>query len=236
MMENPLAMLRQFKGAPLSVYIALTIVRQPVTAYWLSTVTGYENQAITRALYYLKELQYVTCDSHRSNWQLSNALQLPLPLNSKDIVQDHENHDPRASSSSSSLNKKVNICSEGGGGDLKSWDHENHDPDHENHDPKLINSDLDHEIRRELLYRFGVGEPTLSRLLTMDHTDYEYLIAHVTKAQLEGIPPNYLIQRIQCNDAKPDTNDIGHAKGCTCSEACAAAQRRSYYRGWTDED
>lgn len=75
--DNPLRMLRQLKGAPLSVYLACQIVRQVVSRDWLCEQTGYSDNAVTRALGYLTEHNYLARVT--GGWMIAaGAIQLPL--------------------------------------------------------------------------------------------------------------------------------------------------------------
>jgi hypothetical protein len=74
--ENPLALLRQLKGAPLSVYMACLIVRQVVTHHWCCEQTGYTEHAVTTALAYLTAHNFLTRVT--GGWMVATAAQLPL--------------------------------------------------------------------------------------------------------------------------------------------------------------
>src|SRR5687768_11062428 len=73
---NPIQLLRQLKGAPLSVLLACYWAGQRVSADWLCTVTGYTDKPVTSALNLLKEYQWVT--RVQGGWMIANAEQLPL--------------------------------------------------------------------------------------------------------------------------------------------------------------
>lgn len=67
---NPLRLLRELKGAPLAVIMALAFANnRRVTAAWLCSITGYTDKPITQALTYLSETGLVT---HNVNgWTLT---------------------------------------------------------------------------------------------------------------------------------------------------------------------
>ena len=71
--ENPLKMVRMLKGAPLSVYFAMFLAGQPVSAKWLERVTGYTDKPITQALELLKEYDLVS--HNRRGFCLIEAIQ-----------------------------------------------------------------------------------------------------------------------------------------------------------------
>ena len=77
--ENPIRLVRELKGAPLSIYVLLGLVQQRVTQEYLERSTGYTDKPVSQALAYLQEIGLV--DHTRSGWQLikSDQIQLPLP-------------------------------------------------------------------------------------------------------------------------------------------------------------
>jgi hypothetical protein len=76
MMDNPIKLLRQLKGAPLSVLLALFWAGQRVSAGWLETMTGYTDKPVAHALELLKE--YGWAARVQGGWMIANAEQLPL--------------------------------------------------------------------------------------------------------------------------------------------------------------
>jgi hypothetical protein len=80
MIENPLRLIRELKGAPLSIILALQVVGQRVTQEYLERVTGYTDKPVSQALGYLSEIGMI--DHTRAGWGLisGRAVQLPLPL------------------------------------------------------------------------------------------------------------------------------------------------------------
>lgn len=80
--NDPIKLLRQLKGAPLAVLMAMIIVRVRVSADWLSTVTGYTDKPITQALKLLAAYGWIA--KVQSGWQISEGVQLPLmPMESE---------------------------------------------------------------------------------------------------------------------------------------------------------
>jgi hypothetical protein len=78
--ENPIRMVRELKGAPLSILLVLTLVHQRVSQGYLERATGYTDKPISQALAYMREVGLV--DETRAGWQLikENVMQLPLTL------------------------------------------------------------------------------------------------------------------------------------------------------------
>ena len=78
-LDNPIRMVRELKGAPLSILFALSVTRQRVSQAWLEGVTGYTDKPISSALSYLEEIGLA--DHTSSGWKLTGkAKQLPLPM------------------------------------------------------------------------------------------------------------------------------------------------------------
>lgn len=90
--DDPIKLLRQLKGAPLAVLLAMYWTRARVSADWLVTVTGYTDKPVTQALRVLSAYGWIT--KVQGGWQLSAGVQLPLGFT--------ESEKFRTSSSSSS--------------------------------------------------------------------------------------------------------------------------------------
>src|SRR4030042_2168061 len=92
--ENPIRMVRELKGAPLSILMVLSLVHQRVTQEYLERATGYTDKPVSQALAYMQEIGLA--DHNNAGWQLikQNVMQLPLPLEleekskSEDIVDE----------------------------------------------------------------------------------------------------------------------------------------------------
>lgn len=78
--ENPIRMVRELKGAPLSILMVLSIVQQRVTQEYLERATGYTDKPVSQALAYMQEIGLA--NHTNAGWQLikANVMQLPLPL------------------------------------------------------------------------------------------------------------------------------------------------------------
>ncbi len=78
--DNPIRMVRELKGAPLSIWMVLSLVHQRVTQEYLERATGYTDKPVSQALAYLQEIGLA--DHSNAGWQLvkETAKQLPLTL------------------------------------------------------------------------------------------------------------------------------------------------------------
>src|SRR4030066_2404251 len=87
--DNPIRMVRELKGAPLSIIMVLSRVSQRVTQEYLERSTGYTDKPVSQALQYLQEVGLA--DHTQSGWQLveENAKQLPLALQiDKEVIHE----------------------------------------------------------------------------------------------------------------------------------------------------
>lgn len=75
-LDNPVNLLRQLKGAPLAVLLAMYWTRMTVSADWLVTVTGYSDKPVTQALKLLTAYGWTV--KSRGGWSLAEGVQLPL--------------------------------------------------------------------------------------------------------------------------------------------------------------
>ncbi len=190
MLINPIGTLRQLKGAPLSILIALTIVNpRLVSSSWLAGCTGYSHDAISNATWYLKEFGFIDCDSHRTNWRLvGDVQQLPLPMSM--LNPDPKNPDaekPQPNPPTTTTLNSANNLTEGSSSSFNNRDAEKPQPD----------------SRLSLLRQGGIYEPTATELCELEHASYSYLDAHIKQAKRDGIDTSLLIHRIRKNDPKP---------------------------------
>ncbi len=88
--DNPVRMVRELKGAPLSIVLVLSLVHQRVTQEYLERATGYTDKPVSQALAYLQEVGLA--DHTSAGWQLIEQAvkQLPLPLALDEKVQETE--------------------------------------------------------------------------------------------------------------------------------------------------
>jgi len=77
--ENPIRLVKELKGAALSVLVLLSLAPIPVTQRWLEIHSGYSDKPVSDALYYLREHGFVV--KSNEGWLLSDCVQhLPLPM------------------------------------------------------------------------------------------------------------------------------------------------------------
>jgi len=173
--ENPIKLLRELKGAPLSVLFALAIVHQPVSAGWLEMVTGYSNPSITNALRLLIEFNYCLKISGQK-WQIVNNIQLPLGENQKNLEISG------STATTTDIERTRNY--EGKAAAVEK---------------KIKNS-----LIFEMLEQVGVGEPVRSQLAKDEFITKEYLEFHIKKWMDEEKGIGLLIYRLRNHDPIPD--------------------------------
>jgi len=66
--------IRTLKGAPLGVFVLLTMTKEPVSQMWLECKSGYTDKPVRAALMYLKEIGWVV--KTPKGWRLSDGMLL----------------------------------------------------------------------------------------------------------------------------------------------------------------
>lgn len=185
-LENPIVLLRQLKGSPLSSLLALAIVRQPVNQVWIESVTGYDADTVRKGLRVLTEFGYAVRMAGQS-WQIAISIQLPL-------MNDENYEKPRISAfapTTTTLNAsimpvKVNVVEE----------------DKKAEKIGVLNSTI-----YELLKHAGVGEPVRSELARNKNLTEKYVKSHIDKMRKERKPTAILIHRLRCEDEIIEEDD-----------------------------
>jgi hypothetical protein len=230
---NPISLLRQLKGAPLSVLLALSILRQPASEQILSRVTGYSEKVTRDAAHYLQEIGVVGRNARFSGWVLlKDVFQLPLmpgdsmdsdpagachqigdcklPIDPEDCHQITERYYlPVAddTSTSSSFNGRHNEVVLENRRRIK----ESNGNIYRSNPAQPGQLSTYQQNCINLLHHHFVGEPKASRLITLPHVNLTYLIGHVSdrirqceKAQEWGRLPTITIGTMIC---KIENND-----------------------------
>lgn len=192
-----LATLRALKGAPLSILIAMMIAQQPVGEGWLVTITGYSQNTVRNGCKFLMEIQMIQRNSRYQGYALTNgARQLAIENNP---FGERQKMTLPVSTTTDTLNKKEK--------EIREEKAEEEAYRASKNDSRLV-----------LLYSAGIMEPTASRLLEKSWMTYDYIEAHIDKADREGTAIPLLIHRIRSHDPKPKDKD------CQSPE--------SYQRSW----
>jgi hypothetical protein len=250
--ENPIRLVRELKGAPLSIVFILSMVQQRVTQEWLERATGYTDKPVSQALAYLQEIGLV--DHSRSGWQLtSQAQQLPLPL---DLLDGGQETDEGAAADASGaaadasakpiqskfvdMSRKysdslITITTES----LKSEEevsNSNNSPGRKNSDSGVKGPDLAETIQE--LRNAGVVGKRLASLAALPHVTPAYVRAWDAQLQHEkgdDYKPGLLIYTIESGAPAPPTKSNGHILPCSCDE-CNRLSYSKYSCGDDDDD
>lgn len=180
-MSNPIKLLRQLKGAPLSVMLALFWAGQRVSNGWIETVTGYTDKPVASALDLLKE--YGWAAKVQGGWTIANAEQLPLTF----LLMEESRNNSDSSSSSNVFNNINNNNL------LLELERKNS----ENFDANLI-----------ALLTGGIREPKASILADLEHVTPEYINAHLQQVRREERNVATAIYRIENNWEQPEIQEF----------------------------
>ena len=208
-LQSPTALLRQLKGAPLSVLIALLINRQTTGEKWIIAATGYSQNKVREALTHLSEIHLVTRAGRYEAWQLTQeGYQLPLGLDLVagssgpgqiyDTNQESQNLTLPALSSATTTDVVETLVTEG-----KAAEEER-----ESHLLTLA-------ANLQTLHSAGIMGKTADSLAHLPHISPEYIAFHVAKAHREGRPTGILICRLRDGDpAETLEDDERHSRRC----------------------
>lgn len=226
--DNPLSRLRQLKGAPISVFLACYWAHQVVSQRWCCEQTGYSDYAVTRALAYLTEHNYLA--KVTGGWMIAKAIQIPLmaalPGGEEGAESlDPENRDYRdfenknrvlrdscdGSSSSSTINDLVPSYLP-----LPPLLHEN----------RVLRDSLSNshiQANRAACEAAGIRGSKVLTLAKLVHVTPEFIAAHVEQAKRDGVSLGAAIHRIQenwdvdVNIVRTSKNPFGHDHSCRCA-------------------
>ncbi len=171
---DPVKLLRQLKGAPLAVLIAMLIVHTRVTAEWLALVTGYSDKPVTQALKLLSAYGWVI--KNQGGWQIKEGVQLPLFFGV-------ESEKFRSSSSSSTYLTNGSTI--------------------EQEQEVRKNSDF-YVANYKAMKVNGIREPALSRLAALEHVTPAFILAHIKQVRSEHGNLGTAIHRIENNWEAPE--------------------------------
>jgi len=208
--ENPLHIVRECKGAALSILIILGLVHQTVSQEFLQRWSGYTDKPISQALTFLEEGQLIIrC---RGGWRLSDgATQLPLV----GCLDKSRNNSDSVVLTTTTMEGKSKIE-----GKLAVAEEES----------RNNSESCNYKANLEAMHQLGIFDnPTTRSLAGLKHVTPEYVIAHVTQALGEGQTLGLAIYRMRAGDPIPATRRNGHGLACDC-ETCHSAS----YMDWED--
>ncbi len=181
--ENPIRLIRELKGAPLSVILALGVADQPVSMDWIAGSTGYSHKPVSQALAYLQEIDLV--ERTRSGWVLKRGAASQLPL--APILEPEDGKFPTTTTTTDIHTEDTVVVEE------------------------VQNSIPDPEEQRRLQDRLaalvdcGIGEPARSRI-AHHRTDLTGPVIRAWHRQLKKTRPYYttgLLVTVLLSDTPP---------------------------------
>jgi len=241
--ENPLSLLRQLKGAPISVLLACYWVRQAVSHHWLAEQTGYSDYAVTRALAYLTEQNFLARVT--GGWMITvDAIQLPLmavlptgedfdSLGSKiafsaifdpDVVVNDESEESQKNKSTSLTNRAKNRVKRDFQNKIVSVQTIVKDPD-------------ETKACLAALRAAGIHGQKAEKIAQDHHITVEDIHAHALGVQNElwDNPQGMMIYRLLNHVPPPEMQENGHVVGCRCEECQLSSLGRRYSNSKFDQ-
>lgn len=213
--DNPIRMVRELKGAPLSIMMVLSLVNQRVTQEYLERATGYTDKPVSQGLAYLQEVGLA--DHTQAGWQLvkEKAKQLPLTLQLEE-EKTPEQAEPENRTNDDALSRNNSDS-------LLTYLITNQDIKDINQLSKVSNvksrkkSDLDPNIQENMETFREIGIKLNSRtekLARMKHVTREYITGTVNNLK-QGELLGLAIVRMEQGDEIPKKK---HKEGCACDE------------------
>lgn len=229
--DNPIRMVRELKGAPLSILMILRLVHQPVSSEYLETATGYTDKPIRKALRYLQEIG-MALQSARGWILASGEKQLPMvmQLNEQALPEDDTDSDttPPEENNQTEIIQKCRNNS-----DSVNYLINNINNLSSNQVNKVINgesrknSDLEDCIHENLetFREMGIGlNRRTEALARMKHVSRDY-IQHMVNNLKQGETLGMAIIRMEKGEGIAASQR--HRDGCQCDEC-----RRRFIEGW----
>jgi hypothetical protein len=215
--ENPIRMVRELKGAPLSILMVLSLVHQRVTQEYLERATGYTDKPVSQALAYMQEIGLA--DHTNAGWQLIEEMvkQLPLPLTLDEKIESEDQ--PIEVDNSTIMSRNISDS-------LTTTTLSNKDlidsvvVDSSNNARSRNNSDFEGNL--EEFKRLGVGKNKRTEALArMKHVNPEYIRAHL-KGLKKKDSKGLAIMRMEQGEDAPERsiNDL------------TPEERRAKYAEW----
>lgn len=215
--------LRAIKGNGLMVFMCLYLFKMtgmgPVGEKVVQIGTGLSQNTVRNALSALRLMGFVQQVRPQAGWVLSSgAMQLPLVqmLHDGTVVDAKESKNDSVGTTTTTVNQYKLLTGEV-----------------EEADAKESKNDSLTEIV-SLLHLAEIYSPTAERLARMDHITRDYVIAHASRAETEGIDTALLIHRMMSRDPAPEIlPETGHWIKCNCADCVEIRERKKYLR-WTN--
>lgn len=216
-MQTSTALLRDLKGAPLSVLVAMLIARVegllPVGEKWLITASGYSQNKVREGLAYLAGRGLIIRGGRYEGWNLSSgAYQLPLTLSLEILPGAAELEAETGESQSDSRDATTTATTlrvKGGGTEEAAAEKNTRESQFDSpaESDEEEGEGLSPEQEREnlrALREVGIMGTMAARLAKLARLTPEYIQAHARQAEREGKPIQILICRLRDGDLLPE--------------------------------
>lgn len=222
--------LRELKGAPLAVFVLLSVSAQPIGNEYIARTTGYTDKPIKQALLYLQEKGWITRTS--IGWvSLQGAVQ--LPLSPGDDGEDTEDASRNYSDSvDETFDNSVDNCN---------MSRNNSDSpssssyiDLKNTKDQLLTTS-NRKISDSVLGKLdqvGIREPVRHELAGLPWVNSAYIEAMAAQVSFEKQGTGLLVYRMRNHFSAPTLRSNGHIKACRCDEC----SRLRYEDDWCEYD
>lgn len=202
-------LVRELKGASLSILVSLAFVHHPVEQDWLERATGYTDKTVGQALLYLSETDLV--ERAAAGWQVTHAAEQIFRLLSggeEDYTQTLQSLNrlsalnPRRNNSASTaatvkLNPSPRTKSSSRSG--------KRDHQHDHAPPKSF-PNPQAELVRQALHEAGIGEPKLSALTGLPGVTPQAVRdwhSHLRRVKGESYNPGLLVRLLEAGETPP---------------------------------
>jgi hypothetical protein len=201
-------LVRELKGASLSILVALAFVNQPVDQAWLERATGYTDKTVGQALLYLSETGFA--ERTVEGWQGTRAAQkLFMLLSGGAQLADQKSagrpsvFDLRRNNSASTaaaVNLNPSQRPKSSSRSRKRGNHHDHAPPKSATHPQA-------ELVHQALHEAGIGEPKLSALAGLTGVTPQAVRdwhTHLRRVKGESYNPGLLVRLLEAGETPPE--------------------------------
>jgi hypothetical protein len=195
-------LVRELKGASLSILVALAFVKQPVDQAWLERATGYTDKTVGQALLYLSETGLV--EHSPQGWQGTAAVRklfsLPPGVGQTVIrpaVLDRSRNNSVSTAATVNLNPSQRS---------KSSSRSSSRGNCQANSPPKSSTNPQVELVRQALHEAGIGEPKLSALSGLPGVTPQAVrewYAHLRRVKGESYNPGLLVRLLEAGETPP---------------------------------
>lgn len=226
--ENPLELVGSLKGAPISVYLVMLIVRQPLGETWIAQVTRYSQMVVHHALIYLSVKGLVRQISRFNGWVLvEEVAQLPLMIEAG--LANIESLSPTTATAAIGRTIKA--------GQQQQQDSRLTSRTREKRESFEVDPQI--EANLKALHAAGINGRTAEKLAQLQHINPNYIQAHINYGRSRNDGIGLIITRMQDGDEAPKLRNSQsdrrsdsflcpdcHCRPCQCDQEDDSEQER----------